>query len=71
MSVLEEARLSRKSPVGNVTVPSMPKCLYMHMRVACLLHVAVAVSGGCDSMVLLWMAKQAFTDLTSVTVDLR
>ena len=33
--------------------------------------VAVAVSGGCDSMALLWLARQAFTNLTSLTVDLR
>ncbi len=36
-----------------------------------LLSLAVALSGGSDSMSLLWMAKQVFTKVVSLTVDHR
>lgn len=43
----------------------------MGMYVLCISSTAVALSGGSDSVALLWLAKQVFSDVTGITVDHR
>ena len=61
---LRRANLSKDSPVGEGTLntDSIPLLWY---------STAIGLSGGADSMALLWLAKQLFSNVVGLTVDHR
>ena len=46
-------------------------CAVYTLSISCFVstHAAVALSGGCDSTALLWLAKNMFSRVTAITVD--